>query len=288
MIVYKVITRFIHDFYALEEYQRPPMLLFRMLPLLAILLVAVALPGYTQEVPQTSSASSTQTPENYRKAVETFANLDQSNNYTESLSYADMNVLPMGLKQTLNNISVTIAVSDMRWETTHSELTVFARLIIPQYDKPLFFGAQGIKLSHEGDIIGDASLVLMGDFSIPIHGGTAALTLKGSFDTNSGRAKEMTFVSIDCLGFKEMGISADVEFPQSLLKQVDDDGNELPGRVKGSFKTIVKDWNDVMASPSRSMASMVLFLRSTTQCLTSATCATMRLLFTQKITNSTI
>ncbi len=197
-----------------------------------------------------AAQATTQKPEEYRKAVETFYKLDQSNNFTESLAYADMNVLPMGIKQTLSNIEVTIAVSDMRWETNYSELTVFARVKIPQDDKLLFFGAQGIKLSHNGDIIGDASLVLMGDISIPINGNSAALTLKGSFDKNTGRAKELTYVSIDCQGFKEMGIAAEVEFPESLLQPVDTSGTAAPGRVKGGFKTIVKDWNDILASIS--------------------------------------
>jgi hypothetical protein len=197
-----------------------------------------------------SSGAYQATPENYRKAAETFAQLDQSNNFTESLSYADMNVLPMGIKQTISNIEVTVAVSDIRWETHYSELTVFARVKIPQEPKLLFFGAQGIKLSHDGAIIGDASLVLMGDISIPIQGNTATLTLKGDFDRTSGRARELTYVSIDCQGFKEMGIAAEVEFPESLLIPVDEKGNTKPGRVKGAFQTVVKDWNDILAAIS--------------------------------------
>lgn len=216
--------------------------------ILLISFLLVNIPGYGQS--ENAGGSGGQTPESYRKSVETFARLDQSNNYTESLSYVDMNVLPMGIKQTLSNIEVTIAVSDMRWETTHSELTVFARVKIPQESKTLFFGAQGIKLSNNGDIIGDASLVLLGDVSIPINGNTAALTLKGDFDVNTGRGKELTYVSIDCKGFKEMGITAEVEFAESLLRPVDEKGKVVPGRVKGSFKTVVTDWNDVLATIS--------------------------------------
>ncbi|MES2733735.1 MAG: hypothetical protein V4714_18460 [Bacteroidota bacterium] len=154
----------------------------------------------------------------------------------------------MGIKQTISNIEITVAVSDIRWETNYSELTIFARIKIPQEPKLLFFGAQGIKLSHSGDIIGDASLVLMGDISIPVNGNTAALILKGDFDNISGRAKELTYVSVDCQGFKEMGISAELEFPESLMTPMDAKGNPIPGRVKGAFKTVVKDWNDVMAA----------------------------------------
>lgn len=186
----------------------------------------------------------------YRKAAETFATLDQSNNFAESLSYADMNILPMGLKQTISNTEITIAVSDVRWETSHTELTVFARIKIPQRenDKELMFGAQGIKLSHHGDIIGDATLVLMDSVTIPIQGNTAALTLAGNFDNALGRAKdELTYVSIDCKGFREMGMTGVVEFPESLLKPVDHTGKVIRGkRVKGIVKAVVKDWNDLL------------------------------------------
>jgi hypothetical protein len=60
-----------------------------------------------------------QTSENYRKAHATLARVEQTGNYTENISYADLNTLPIGLKQTVSNVEVTIAVSDARWETTH-------------------------------------------------------------------------------------------------------------------------------------------------------------------------
>lgn len=199
--------------------------------------------------------------EQQREAINTFYKLDQSNNYTESLNYADMNVLPMGIRRTVGNMEVTIAVSDIIWLTTHSELTLFARVKLPQEgvtDKLLFFGAQGIKFSHSGDIIGDASLALMGDVSIPINGNTASLILKGSFSMSTGRAREETYVAVDCQGFSELGISADVEFPESMLSPIDSTGtaihtdptgeNKKINRVRGSFKTVVTDWNDILVN----------------------------------------
>lgn len=204
-------------------------------------------------IAQDATSNSTQTKtwqEEQREAVNTFYKLDQSNNYTESLTYADMNVLPMGILRTVGNMEVTIAVSDIIWHTTHSELTLFARVKIPQHgtnDKLLFFGANGIKFSHNGDIIGDATLVLMGDVSIPINGNTAALTLKGRFDSNTGRGNELTYVSVDCQGFREMGITADVEFPESMMSPIDSAGHvKGNARVKGSFQTVIKDWNDIL------------------------------------------
>ena len=51
-----------------------------------------------------AAQATTQKPEEYRKAVETFYKLDQSNNFTESRAYAGMYVLPMGIKKNHSNI----------------------------------------------------------------------------------------------------------------------------------------------------------------------------------------
>lgn len=214
--------------------------------------------GYAQdtETSETTSAATTTgatvtSPEDYNKAVQTFYKLDQTGNYSEALTYADMNILPMGIHQTKNNIDITIAVSDIRWETAYTELTVFARIKIPQNDLELMFGAQGIKLSYNGDIVGDASLVLLQDVEIPINGNTANLVLKGNFSDDTGRGDQLTYVTIDCQGFSELGVAADIEFSRSLLVPLDEKGEKSKDETKkvtGSFQTVVTDWNDILVS----------------------------------------
>jgi hypothetical protein len=219
---------------------------------LILFLWLVAVPAGAQgEQSSTAGSQPKNLVEEQQKAMETFYKLDQSNNYTESMTYADMNVLPMGIRRTAGNVEVTIAVSEVVWLTTHSELTLYARIKLPEADsKPLFFGAKGIKFSYNGDIVGDAMLALFGDVSIPIQGNTAALTLKGGFDGKTGQVKDLTYVSVDCQGFREMGITADVEFSEGMMSPVDATGNKTPGRVKGRFSTVVKSWNDILINIS--------------------------------------
>ncbi|MDR3261145.1 MAG: hypothetical protein LBT78_04850, partial [Tannerella sp.] len=117
--------------------------------------------------------------------------------------------------------------------------------------KVLFFGAQGIKFDYGGDVIGEATLLLLGDFAIPIHGGQAALVLRGGFNNETGTGVEMTYMKIDCNGFKELAVTADIIFPESLIRKVDD--KDVPvagvkGRVSASFHTVVSDWTDILAS----------------------------------------
>ena len=115
-----------------------------------------------------------------------------------------------------------------------------------------FFGAQEVKLSYTGDIIGDARLVLLTDEVIPISGGKAVLTLKGGMDTGSGQGISQTYMAIDCSGYKELGIAADVTLSERMVVKVNGDGrcNEADKRVTTSFSTVISDWNDILISVS--------------------------------------
>lgn len=189
------------------------------------------------------------------QAAEIFARLDQMNNFTDGLSVADMNVLPVGIQKTVSNVNYALAISNIQFFQEYAELTIWGRAIIPQDekgDKILFFGAQGIKLSNEGDIIGDARLALLGDITIPINHGAASFTLKGGFDMTSGLGDNQTYMAIDCQGFKELGITADIVLSDKLVRRVDENGNcnLADSRVTASFSTIVQDWNDIVLSLS--------------------------------------
>ena len=52
-----------------------------------------------------------------------------------------------------------------------------------------------MKLSHQGGIIGDANLVLLGDLNIPFNAGKWMLTLKGGFDYKTGETQNLTYVT---------------------------------------------------------------------------------------------
>ena len=182
-----------------------------------------------------------------------FLKMDKDNRYTSSLSPDDLNELPIGLFRKVNNTSVKIAISNAIFYPTYAELTVFAKLEIPQEPHEIFFGIKGIKLSYNGGILGDAKLVLLGDIPIRINGGTAALILKGGMNMETGQGLDLTYVTMDCNGFKELGISAEVAFPRSMLVPLKADGerNEDPkAQVTAAFKTVVADWNDILVSLS--------------------------------------
>ncbi|WP_438711006.1 hypothetical protein ACSTS3_21090 [Aquimarina muelleri] len=140
-------------------------------------------------------------------------------------------------------------------------------MLIPQSDKngmplELFFGAENVKLSHQGGIMGDANLVLLGDMLIPFNGGNWLLMLKGGFDMRTGATQNKTFVTINCDGIKELGIEGEVQFSRKLIIPVDPTGKplaetrpyrgadnktiQIPNRVTGFFKTVASGWNDMI------------------------------------------
>ena len=190
-----------------------------------------------------------------KEVIQVFANIDQQENFIEGLSLSDMNVLPAGIQSTISNVNYTLAISHIQFFQEYAELTAWGRVIIPQGENGnnvLFFGGQGIKLSNEGDIIGDARLVLLGDITIPINNGATSLVLKGGFDLSSGIGEELTYMAIDCQGFKELGLAADIILSDKLVRKVDENGNcnVADSKVTASFSTIVQDWNDIVLSLS--------------------------------------
>ncbi|MCH5597983.1 hypothetical protein [Niabella ginsengisoli] len=177
--------------------------------------------------------------------------------YVDHISPNDLSELPVGLNHKFGSTDVTIAVSKARFTVSFTELTVFCKVKLPQIDKTtgrnyeIFFGADNIKLSHDGGIIGDAQLVLLGDFNIPFNGGNLLLTLKGGNDMRySANNLYNTYAKFECKGIEEIGLAADVLFPKNLLVPVNDDNiadTVSDNRVRGSFKTVVTDWSDIIA-----------------------------------------
>ena len=191
---------------------------------------------------------------NMKKAQATFARLDAENNYKDNLNHADMNILPMGISQTISNMGITLAVHSAEFFTEYTELGIFLRLDVPGREgKPLMFGAENIKLSHDGDIIGDARLVLMSDIEVPISGENVIMRLKGDYNNKTGQTSGLTYVTIDCRGFKQLSIDADIELSRKLCIPVSPTGEIIKDekqKVKGSFRTQAENWTDIVAKVS--------------------------------------
>ncbi|WP_192500486.1 hypothetical protein [Flavobacterium sp. PL002] len=193
------------------------------------------------------------TNEDLNKAMATCLEIDKNQNLTDLLGPKSLSMLPLGIKKTIGGIQYMLGISNAKFTPEYTELTAFVRIILPQIDslgnqKQLFFGANNIKLSHKGGLVGDTNLVLLGNFPMKLFGDKALLVLKGGMDMESGEIQNKTYVTIDCNGFKELGITADVKFSRSIIEPVDDNYLAIasPAFVKGTFKTVVSNWNDIL------------------------------------------
>lgn len=182
-----------------------------------------------------------------------FQKIDSTNNNTELLENKSLSMLPIGIKKTIHKTQYMLGISNAKFTPEYTELTAFVRIIIPQIDslgKPreIFFGANNIKLSHKGGLIGDTKLVLLGDFPLKICGDKALLVLKGGMNMNTRVVDNLTYVTIDCNGFKDLGITADVEFSRKIIEPVNAYNKVIDSvtRVKGTFQTKITNWNDIL------------------------------------------
>ena len=208
---------------------------------------------FTNEYLRKNFPIAEQTSDDLQKAMATCLKIDENGNLTDNLEPKNLSQLPLGIKKTIGGIQYLLGISSAKFTPEYTELTAFVRIIIPQHGadgkpKELFFGANNIKLSHKGGLVGATNLVLLGDVPIKINGENLLLILKGGMDMATGVVENKTYVTIDCNGFKELGITADVQFSRNMLEPVDNNYVALPSPalVTGNFKTIVSNWNDIL------------------------------------------
>ena len=188
-------------------------------------------------------------------AAALFETISQNNAYVEDFRSVLRNVLPSGFRRVHNNMEITIAVDRAVDYAHYVKLSAFARARLPQRNEDgsettLFFGARDIRLSHDGSIIGDARLVLLEDIAIPFNNGNMSLILLGHYDMRTGLTHSATYMSISCFGFSELSIDAKVSFPETLIERVTPNMGTGNRTVYGRFRTIIQDWNDIVAGIS--------------------------------------
>ncbi|WP_264529069.1 hypothetical protein [Flavobacterium sp. N502540] len=213
-------------------------------------------------------------PKEISAASGSIQKIEAADRWVDKFSNQDLVELPVGIRNTVNNVQYSIGITKAVFSPEYTTLTVFCRVDIPQKDKngqpmQLFFGADNVKLSHQGGIIGEAKLVLLGNVDIPFSDNKWQVSLYGGFDMATGAVKDLTYVTIDCDGFKEMKIFGAVEFSRNLILPIDpisqtvDEARttipktyyngktvQIPNRVRGEFSFLASSWNDILVNVS--------------------------------------
>ncbi|MDM1398062.1 hypothetical protein HX049_12865 [Myroides odoratimimus] len=203
--------------------------------------------------------------------------VEEGGNWVESFSKEDLMVLPIGISTGKDNALYKVVITKAKFYPEYAEVTVFCQIDIPQVTdqkggdkkapRSLYFGADGVKISNKGGIIGDAKLTLLGDVHIEL-GSKWGMSLYGGFDMATGAVLNQTYASIDCNGFRELHVNGAVHFSDELIKRIDISTGDLipgetryythpllgkqimPNRVKGDFEFAVKSWNDILINVS--------------------------------------
>ncbi|MDR1653566.1 MAG: hypothetical protein LBS01_07980 [Prevotellaceae bacterium] len=199
-------------------------------------------------------------------AMGAFAKLSESGNYTTSLNINDLSRLPVGIRENRDNVEYGIVVTKAKFTPDYAMIDVYARIVTPQQGgsngkKELYFGAEGIKFSYQGDIVGEAKLSMLGNVEIPFNNNEWMLTIEGgAIAKAAGGASinDKTYAIIGCDGIKQLSLTGNVQISRNLLVPVDADGHliesetvqingkTVPNRVRGEFAAVASDWNDLL------------------------------------------
>ncbi len=173
-----------------------------------------------------------------------FISIDETQNYIDELTDANLIQLPVAITPIeTNNTKYTMGIASAVFTPEFTKLTIFLKIETAR--GVLILGAEDINLSHDGGIVGDAKLNLISKFTFNINQGKIVLSLNGSFKDPK------TYATIDCFGFKELSIDADITFSSDLIFPVDQNGKKIDAQqVTGNVKTEIADWNDWVVAVS--------------------------------------
>ena len=149
---------------------------------------------WTADGSQFSSVDSLQNKKWESMANNTFATLEQTRNYVDILTKDGLSELPVATRpKEISNITYTVGVARAIFKPTFTELIMFLKVDTPK--GTLILGANNIKLSHSGGIIGEARLSLISQFVMNFDNDNIKVTLKGNFQNPA------TYALVDCSGF---------------------------------------------------------------------------------------
>lgn len=209
---------------------------------------------------QFNSVNAAENKDLYEQALAVFKVVEETQNYIDELKTESLSALPVAISPVeISNVKYTVGIAKAVFTPSGTKLTAFLKIETPrtstintttadgststvekEENNVLILGASDIMLSHDGGIVGETRLNLISQFAIDINNGAMVLTLKGGFEESG------TYAVIDCFGFKEMGIDANITFSSELIYPVDQDGKKRLDQLSADFKIVASDWNNIL------------------------------------------
>lgn len=177
--------------------------------------------------------------EYHRAKAEEYKNeVDRKSGYINNLNDLSLLELPVGISPQNGSLNYTIIISEVKVTSAGAFLEAYFVFELPQTGDKIAFRGKNIRFSHEGGLIGDGRLELIGSYNIKLSD-KMLLSILG---------KGNTYVEFDCKGFKGIGIEAGIEFSRDLVVPEDESGKPKPSpeRLQIKFATHAQSWSDLM------------------------------------------
>ncbi|TQO39254.1 hypothetical protein GQ41_3926 [Arenibacter algicola] len=233
-------------------------------------------PEFTQEYISANFSRNPKADTLVAQAIRAFEAVKELGNFVDIITGKELLELPVGLskKDSTSGNRVELAITQVHFKPQYAEFKAWAKMIIPvkgpngEPSREIYFGGEGIKLSHDGALLGDMKLVLLGDQAIPLNGDNWLLTLKGGIDLKNGAFGDQSFVEFDCAGLQSIGLEADLRISRNILLPITSGGNYVCGEstdnkylkdsdvvnnkcyVGASFSVKANGWNDLLTEVS--------------------------------------
>ncbi len=233
-------------------------------------------PEFTPEYISTNFSRNPKADTLVTRAIRAFEAVKELGNFVDVITGKKLTELPVGLskKDSTSGNRVELAITKVKFTPQYAEIKAWARMIIPvkgpngEPSREIYFGGEGIKLSHDGALLGGMKMVLLGNQAIPLNGDNWLLTLKGGIDLKNGAFEDQSFIEFDCAGLKSIGLEADLRISRNILLPITSGGNYVCGEntdnkylkdsdvvnnkcyVGASFSVKANGWNDILVDVS--------------------------------------
>jgi hypothetical protein len=173
--------------------------------------------------------------------------VNNSSRFVSQLSTDSPINLPIGWDQTIEDHQFTIGVIDMKFTPTQGTMNLSFSYDFPELNGWLSLGADDICFHDQG--LANLSQIILYNpndkiIGIPGSDSTFRMVIKGT--SSGGDPEEVTHVSVDCDGFKQLRIVGHFDFPRTMLLPDSLNGETGSGMVKAHFNTIIRKQGDYM------------------------------------------
>lgn len=199
-----------------------------------------------------SCFSQEQVSEEEKKALQDFDAIESASRYVDDLKDIEGKSynLPIGIKKVVGNTPVILAISNIKIGSQFGEGSVYLKFEMPsssadKKSKNLIFGAKGIKISYNGDLVGDVKLMLVSSHDFPLGNLGTVVFKGGGINDSTGNLSSETYMTIDCNGdFKGLSLSGDLIFNHSIFESL----KSQDGVLRTSFKVAMTNLNDFLVN----------------------------------------